>query len=223
MIPDRIQFACPCCHDQVRLKGKWAGRKILCPRCVEPIRVPGLASEDWRQDDPRADRSVPFFDPLPTANGPGLVKTASEIRSVSLDELDPEPNHPTAPPGSDRYAPSLEALSEEFLPGDELIEAALVNATAEAGDELTLESPPPHETHAAELFGVSGEEFRLEDEAAGGLFGLSGEDPEPRALFGISNEVLLTEHDPTADDDVADLVNRAVAEAQGPRIEYPSS
>ena len=54
-----IRFACPSCRKTIQAKPKFAGRKIACPGCQHPLRVPGVdAATQQTTTDRRASDST---------------------------------------------------------------------------------------------------------------------------------------------------------------------
>lgn len=50
-----IQFDCPECEERIKVKDELAGRKIKCPHCTEPVRVP---SEDVDEEERPARKTT---------------------------------------------------------------------------------------------------------------------------------------------------------------------
>src|SRR5262245_37191471 len=73
-----IEIGCPKCHEKLRVRREYVGKRVTCKRCGETFKV-------WDPDEPLADLTSPH----PAAEGAGAgALTSSLALAEALAERD---------------------------------------------------------------------------------------------------------------------------------------
>ncbi len=112
--PQILEFQCPKCAKRLKAGVGFAGKRVRCPQCSEPVRVPDLAPETTPDQFLEVSIApIVGVDDWLSLDAPVLEKASDEV-------IDPKPKKPTFVPGakaaegksSDRKSPESKPESK---------------------------------------------------------------------------------------------------------------
>ena len=114
--PKILEFQCPKCEKRLKAGASFAGRRVRCPQCSEPVRVPELVPETKPEPKPQPkpskviEKNVPEIGVAPIVGVDDWLSLDAPVLENSASEAaDGKPKKPTFLPGSSTSGSSTTA------------------------------------------------------------------------------------------------------------------
>lgn len=149
--PKILEFQCPKCEKRLKAGAQFAGRRVRCPQCSEPVRVPEKIPEKIPE---MGVAPIVGVDDWLSLEAPVLEKTAK-------DATDAKPKKPTFVPGASSTSPANSTArnsdnSSTPVPNDGKESSKRSVFDDDLPDLAQLESAPSNSHSVTDIFQLEG-------------------------------------------------------------------
>jgi DNA-directed RNA polymerase subunit RPC12/RpoP len=139
-----LEFFCPKCNQKLRAANRLAGQRLVCPKCQQTVKIPGIAPTSSSDDEWLDLDSPPANSPNPQLAKPQSAPPRSAQPQPA--SLPPTPVAVTSPSEAN-YPPPLPASSASSTPDSE--DFSIPSSPIDGFDTATNADPFASSSHPA--------------------------------------------------------------------------